>query len=118
MSVLINNHKSTEDIKILFTFTMCHCSNYNTFVQTVVLNLIILIPSVYYMAQAQLSIRYDPYPEINEDGTYYFKRVIETDYLGSQMWLYIAVYLAFCMHHYLIQKDLLTITIEKQMIIS
>jgi hypothetical protein len=70
MSYLINKRKSTEDIKILFTFTMCHCANYNTFVMTVVINLIILIPSIYYMAQAQLSIRYDPYPEINEDGTF------------------------------------------------
>ena len=104
-----NPDKKTDEVKIFLSLIYIHCVNYNTYRLTLILYALITLPFAYASLFYQVKIKYDPYTTVplSEDR----------EYFQSQMFLYCLILVAFTAHHYLVQRDLIIITIEKQMIL-
>jgi hypothetical protein len=85
-----------------------HCINYSPFLTSISVIPLIVLPSMYLSLQAQVKIRYDPYtrePAVNDSS-----------YTSTQMSQIFIILFFTLIHHYLCQRDLLILTIEKRMI--
>lgn len=58
---MINSDKKSEEYKIILNLVVMHCFNYNSFINTIIINPLLYIPGVYFMLKYQTEIRYDPY---------------------------------------------------------
>lgn len=104
----LNPDKKTEDQKILIALIMSHCINYNTFLVTMIINPILTLVAGWLSLKYQTTLRLDPYTgESLENNQEYFQ---------ANMFVFFTVLMATSVHHYLVQKDLLTQTIETCMV--
>lgn len=84
---------------------VCHCINYTTFLTTAFCYVPCILISAYLVLTEQVKLRYDPYTLEPADN--------DRTYFQAQMVLHMTVVFSALVHHYLVQKDLLILTIEK-----
>ena len=104
-----NPDKKSEDVKIFVAIVYAHCLDYNTFMTTTIVNFCVALPLIYKVVIESVRNKYDPY---TKEPLY-----DDTEFIQSQFFLYILYFLVTTAHHYLVQRDLMIITIEKAMIL-
>ena len=108
-SFLQNPDKKTDEVKVLLTIVVVHCVDYNTFRASLIFSCLLVLPIQWIILKEQVKIKYDPYTlEPLANNNEYF----ESQFFLTLLYIFTTVY-----HQYLVQRDLIVITIEKQMII-
>lgn len=107
---LLEKDRMMDEMSIYLALLTCHCINYNNFLTSVFILPPMLLSSYYTQLIAQVELYTDPYTQepFDEAGKSSFIQNKLTD-----MFMMIAL---MTVHHYLIQRDLSIIVIEKQMI--
>lgn len=102
---LRNKDEKTEEFKIIVSIVILHSINYTPFLTTLIMYPLIYLLSAYFMLKKQIETRLDPYTgEPLADDTEY------TSYMLAN---YCVIVFITIVHQYLIQRDLLIITIVK-----
>lgn len=97
-----------EEVKIMTAVISSMSINYNTFLSTAISVPLIVMPCTYIVNLAASEMRFDPYTKEPLAG--------DSAYISSQMSINFLIVTFVVINHYLCQKDLLSLTIEKFMI--
>jgi hypothetical protein len=97
-----------EETKILYALIAISAINYDTFLSTAIAFPLVTLPTVYLSQRALMDIKFDAYTKESLQG--------DSTAIQGELSLFISLLFFVLINHYLTQRDLLILTIEKTMI--